>query len=92
MPNKDLTPKSESTITLDSEEMELLFMIRMGNYENIIIKTTDGKIERLEASETLNSEKRIIEILNKGKYKKIEIQQFDGKVTHIRRTIKKKLN
>lgn len=90
-PKKDLSPIHESSLTLSKDEFELMFLVRTGNYESINIKRKNGKIEMLEATESIETDKRITEILQKGDYQNIEIKQANGKVVCIKRTIKKKL-
>lgn len=91
MPDKNLKPQFNQSLELSAEELELIFMIRMKNYDSIRIKTIEGKIERFEATETVENDTRIIDILKKGDYQDIEIKQQDGKIVNIRRTIKKKV-
>lgn len=86
-PNKDLSPRIDHSYILKPEEIELLWMIRMENYESILIKTNDGKIERFEASQSEDQKSRIYDILKKDNYQNIEIKQRDGKVVYQRRTI-----
>jgi len=87
LPDKDLSPQFEKTIEVSSEEFDLLFMIRMQNYESITIKTNSGTIERLEASKSEKQDSRIIDLINSGDYQNIEIIQRDKKIVHIKKTI-----
>jgi DNA-binding transcriptional MerR regulator len=89
-PDSDLTPEFSTEIPVSEEELELINMIRFEKLEAINIKMKDGKIERLDAIESVNTKKRIHEILNEADYQDIEIIKADGKIVKIHRTIKKK--
>jgi len=91
-PKKDMKPQFETFIKLSDEEFELMAMVRTGNYESITIKKKDGKIERLEATESIKADKRITELLQSGDFQNIEIKQVGGKVVCVKRTIKKKVS
>jgi DNA-binding transcriptional MerR regulator len=90
-PNKKISPDFGISVRLSSEEADLLLMIRKGDFIEIKVKKRNGKIERLEATEMVKTDKRITEILKEGDYQNIEIKQQDGKISCIKRTIKKKL-
>lgn len=62
----------------------------MKDFENIKIKTNDGKIVLLEATEIFKNDKRIIDILREHDYQDIEIKKQDGKIVTIKRSMKKK--
>ena len=79
------------SLELTTEELELLYMMRMEEYESIRVKMFDGKIERFEATELIKNETRIIDILKKGRYQSIEIKQDQGRIVQIKRTIRKKV-
>lgn len=89
-PNKDLKPKSQHIFSLQSEEVPILEMLRLKDFESILIKRKSGKIVLFEGTEIVDNEKRIIEILKEADHQNIEIKQSDGKVRHIRRTVKRK--
>ena len=76
---------------LSKEELELLAFIKMNNFQTVKIVRRNGEIDRLEGVEKINSEKRIVDILNEGDYQNIELKQEDGKVVCIHRTVKRKL-
>jgi DNA-binding transcriptional MerR regulator len=84
------TPKNEITFSLKPEELDLIYMLRMDNFESIRIKLEDGKIERIEGTEILENDSRIIDIIRQQAYQNIEIKQKDGKTVQIKRTIFKK--
>ena len=89
-PHKDMSPKFEKTLEVSPEELDLLFMIRMENYESITIKTTAGKIEQLEASKSEKTDSRVVDLIQSGDYQDIEIKQRDQKIVYIKRIIKKR--
>ena len=90
LPKKNLTPKYDESVEVSPEEVDLLFMIRMQDYESITIKTIDGKIETLEASKSLKEDSRIIDLISRGDYQDIEIKKRDGQIVCIRQKIIKK--
>ena len=89
-PEEDMTPKFEKSLELSEEEFDLLFTIRMENYEYIKIKLADNKIVTLEATENIDTEKRIGEILKENKFQDITIKKKNGKIVNINRTVKKR--
>ena len=91
-PDKDLAAKFQATLNLSPEEMELMLFVRTGNFETITVKRKDGKIDLIEATETLSvADARVTKILNEQDYQTIEIKKADGKIVCIKRTIKKKV-
>ena len=90
-PNMDLKPKYKSSLELSPEEIELMFFVRMGNYESITVKRRDGKIDYIEATETLSADARLTEIIKEQDYQDIEIKTAEGKTVCVKRTIKKKV-
>lgn len=91
-PNKDLKPVYKSTVNLNSGEMELMFMVRTGNYTEISVKKKNGKIELIEATEQIKADEKIFKILKEQSYQDIELKQQGGKVVFIKRKIKKKIS
>lgn len=89
-PRTDFRPEFEPHLSLLPEEMELMAMIRLGNYESIEVKLNDGRIERFDSTENILTDKKLSNILKEHKYQKIEIIQQNGKVQCIKRTVKKK--
>jgi DNA-binding transcriptional MerR regulator len=81
----------KSTISVADDELELIFLLRTGNYETITVRGKDGRIESFEVEQHVATEKRIVELLQEGKYQDIEIKQRDGRIVGIKRTIKKKI-
>jgi DNA-binding transcriptional MerR regulator len=89
-PDKDLSPVDGNTVQLSDEEMELLLLIRTGEYEQLTVKQQDGRIELIEGTQTEKPDQRITEILGKGEWQDISLKQRDGKVVSIKRTVQKK--
>lgn len=87
-PKIDSTPRFDASLDLSAEELELIAMIRFGDYESIDIIMNDGKIERFELTESVDVKNRIIDILKKHAYQDIHIKQINGKTIQINRTIK----
>ena len=73
------------------EELELLAFIKKGNFTEVKVIMPNGVIERLEGTERISTQKRIIDILNDAKYQDIQVKQQDGKPICINRTVKKKI-
>jgi len=89
-PDKDLSPVDQNTMKLSDEEMELFFLIRTGEYEQLTVKQQDGRIELIEGTQTEKPDQRITEILGKGEWQDISLKQRDGKIVSIKRTVQKK--
>jgi len=87
--DKDFYPHAAG-FTLTEDELSLINDIRKGNFESIRIRLKDGKIEMIEATESINAQKRIIEILNDADFQDIEVKKKDGKIVSIKRTVKTK--
>lgn len=90
-PNKDLAAKFKHKLDLSPEEMQLLLFVRTGNFDTITVKRKDGKIDLIEATETLSADVRLTEIIKEQDYQNIEIKTSEGKTVCIKRTIKKKV-
>ena len=89
-PDKDLSPVDGNTVQLNDEEMELLLLIRTGEYEQLTVKQQDGRIELIEGTQTEKPDERITEILGKGEWQDISLKQRDGKIVSIKRTVQKR--
>ncbi len=83
--------KKKKSVELSEDELELLYYLRMKDFDSLEIKKRNGKIERFEITEKIDIEKRIIELLKQGDYQDINIKQAGGKVVNITRKTKKKL-
>ena len=77
----------KSKITLTAVEMELLLLIRTGEFQSIRIKQEKGEIELIEATQKIPADMRVEEVLRSGKYQEITLVQKGGKVTHLKRTV-----
>ncbi|OGH15918.1 MAG: hypothetical protein A2869_00335 [Candidatus Levybacteria bacterium RIFCSPHIGHO2_01_FULL_40_58] len=87
----DLEEKAEAAIALSDDEAKLYMLLREGKYSNIEIVMQNGKIERFEASEDIDTDTKINDLLSSGKYQNINIQQQDGKVVSVKRILKNKV-
>lgn len=74
-----------------AEEIRLLILVQEGHYESITIHFREGKPERIDAMESVDASKRIIDILKEGKYQEITLKQQDGHVVSVKRTVRHKL-
>jgi len=88
--NKDFSPVLRYVETLNEDEAEVLFQMRCGVYESVSVKMKDGKIELIEATETIDAQKRLIELLKEADYQEIQVKTVEGKIVSIKRTIKRK--
>lgn len=87
----ELEEKAETAIALSDEEAKLYLLLREGMYSSIEIVMQNGKIERFEAVEDVDTNAKISDLLSSGKYQSINIQQQGGKVVSIKRTVKRKV-
>ncbi len=89
--NKDIAQISP---TLSKEELSLLLNIRKGNYKEISIKLTDGKIKRFEATQDVEAGSKAFEVIRQlireGDFQDVVIKQQGGKVVSIVKTTKSK--
>lgn len=90
MPSKDFSPEYGKSIDVTDEEFEFFFLLRTGNYDTIKVKRKGGRIDTIEAEETV-TEERIADIMDEADFQDIEIKRQDGKTVCIKRTVKKKL-
>ena len=88
--DRDYTPLYKASTKLNDDEVDVLLHMRSGNYESVSVKMKDGKVELIEATQTIESQKKFIELVKEAKYQKIEVQTADGKVISIKRTVKTK--
>ncbi len=89
-PSSSYTPQYGPTEELSSEEMEVLFMLRTGNFHRITARKKGGKITMIEAEEFITG-KTHVDILKEEDYQKVEITKQDGKTVNVRRKVLKKL-
>lgn len=88
--DKDFTPVYQASTQLNDDELDVLLHMRSGSYENVSVKMKDGKVELIEATQTIESQKKFIELVKEAKYQKIEAQTENGKIVSIKRTVKTK--
>ena len=91
-PHQDLRENYNPQVELSSDEMKILHIIRYDKYNSITVKKRNGKIQRIEAEEKIDVDKRIVDILQTADYQNIEINQQNGTIVNIKRTIKKKMD
>ncbi len=89
-PNVELKPKHKAEMPLNVDEMELLAFMRIGEYEKIEVRYKGGKIDIIEGTERLATNK-MAEILKEQSYDEIKIRRQGGQVTSVLRTKKKRL-
>lgn len=89
-PGVDLKPKYKAEMPLNIGEMELLAFMRVGDYEKIEVRYKGGKIDIIEGTERIATNK-IAEILKEQTYDEIKIRRQGGQVTSVLRTKKKRL-
>lgn len=87
---KDFSPAFRNVQTLNEDETEVLLNMRSGKYESVSVKMKNGEIELIEATESIESQKKLIELLKDADYQNIEVKTRDGKIASIKRTVKKK--
>lgn len=86
----DFTPVYQASTKLNEEELNVLLHMRSGRYESVSVMMKDGKIEMIEATETIEAQTRLVELLRESDYQHIEVKTRDGKVASIKRTVKRK--
>lgn len=89
-PKADLKFSFKMDWELSEEEEELVSMLRQGTFDKIEVKTKEGKIKTISASELINDKKLFREIANDAPFQSIETRIRDGKKVSIRRTINKR--
>lgn len=89
-PNEDTTPIKNNLFDLGKKELEILFLIRSGEFSSITVKTQDGEISMYETSRTIEDETRIVDILRKAKHQDINIKMKNGNIVHIENVVKHK--
>ena len=78
-------------MNLTQEEDMVLEAIQNKGFESITVIKKDDTIDRIESTQKIIADKRIIDILKEQDYQDIEIKQQNGKVIHIKRTVKQKI-
>lgn len=85
---KDFTPVYHSD--LDNNEVAVLLHMRDRDCESVSVKTKDGKIELIEATQTVEAQKRIVDLLKEHAYQDITVKRRGGKIVLIKRTVQTK--
>jgi hypothetical protein len=60
--------------------------MRLGNCSSVNVKMKDGHVEVIEATQTVEGQKRFVDLLKEDDYQDIEVKQRDGKIVSIKRT------
>jgi len=76
--------------TLTKKELELLYYLRTGDYDEIKVRMENGEIYLIESSMKLNVNTKVVDIINKSAFQDIEIKVRDGKAILIKSTELKK--
>jgi hypothetical protein len=92
-----ITPKKAIFLTplnVNPKESDLLSAINDGNFDTIIVRLKNGKIERMEKTENLGAVKEsyeaVREIIKAGGYQRIVLETENGRTIKVERTIKEK--
>lgn len=75
---------------LTQKELELLYYLRTGDYDEIKVRMDNGEIYLIESSMKFNANTKVVDIINKSAYQDIEIKIRDGKAILIKSTELKK--
>jgi hypothetical protein len=89
-PEIDLQPKEQTAMPINLKEMQLLAFMRLGNFEKVEVKYKDGRIDIIEGTERIATNK-IADILREQTYDEIKIRRQGGQITSVLRTKKKKM-
>lgn len=82
---------NDGDITLLTEkELELLYYLRTGDYDEIKVRMDKGDTYLIEGSKKLNADTKVVDIINNYAYQDIEIKVRDGKTVLIKSTELKK--
>lgn len=74
-----------------TDELNLLALIRSGNYESIKINFQNSRMDLLELEKREDVHKRIVDVLAENQFQSISITQHSGKICKVIRTVKVKL-
>ena len=89
-PKYDVTPDRTFVTALSTAESTLLCQLRNGNYTSLTVKMSDGRIQRIRATEVL-ADAKFSDLLKDSNYQDILFKQRDGKIVGVDRTILTKL-
>lgn len=85
----DFSNTSDVT-SLTQKELELLYYLRTGDYDEIKVRMENGEIYLIESSMKLNVNTKVVDIINKSAFQDIEIKVRNGKAILIKSTELKK--
>ena len=86
--NHDFSPALQYFEVLTKEEADVLFQMRSGKYESVGVKMNNGEIVLIEATQTIDAQKRLIDLLKDADYQDIQLKTATGKIVSIKRTVK----
>ena len=89
--NVDVMPEIHSFSELGKLSFEIQSALSNNNVESILLKTKDGKVEKIEIDEVVDPNGRIVDLLKDESFQNISLKQRDSKVAHLRRTRIKKV-
>ncbi|MEM1000880.1 MAG: MerR family transcriptional regulator [Bacteroidota bacterium] len=78
----------ETLNILNPNEAYLLRLIHSGDYDSIKINFRGGQMDALEMKKTVETTRRIVDVLAEADYQDISIIQHQGRVTRFENTIK----
>lgn len=90
-PNLNLKPNPVSDLSVSKKELELFYLLRTGQFDQIKIQLQNGEIHLIESTETYDKLQKYSELIRKSPYQHIEIIVEGNLVKRIRRTEKTKL-
>lgn len=91
LPYHDLSPKSDSAVSLSREEAEIVYLIRTSEFKEVLITGKNGKIEKIDVTEEFTRKEKLVDLIHAQKYQDITIVVADGKIVSTKRKIKKRL-
>lgn len=89
--NFKLALKDPKNANLSPAEMKILYYLRTGDFQDIKVRMQDGETYLLEVSRKIDTNDKIIEIIQNAKYQTIEIKTENGIIVSINSTEKIKI-
>lgn len=83
--------KTTQVQNLTSNEIELIQLMRSGQYNSILIKIKDDQPNSVELCQTHATNRRIVDILQDDPFQTITIKTHRGRIAHLESTHKQKL-
>lgn len=80
-----------STASLSKAEKGIFWAIRKGNFDSITVRLKNGKVDMLEAEESLDARERVVDLLKSGDFQDISLKQQNGRVVSVKRNLKQKI-